>query len=204
MSFVKITIDLDVFECALERANHLDNYSLNFKQHLQEKNGEFQAKLEGSLGEEVVERWLKSNSIKFIDDRSEYTHDYSLKKGITLEVKTKVRQVPPHLNYECSVPEYAINMQKANLYVFVSLTEIKNIEYSHKKYPEAYIVGVISKRRFQELSRYWPQGAIDPLNGYVIKKNCYNVFIKEMTAPDKFPDIYKNYLNGREPVNNSV
>ncbi|MFJ5315716.1 hypothetical protein [Pectobacterium versatile] len=197
MSFVKMIVDLDVFECALARADHLGDYSLNFKQHLQRKNGELQAKLEGSLGEEIVERWLKSNGINFRDDRSEYTHDYSLKEGITLEVKTKVRQVPPNLNYECSIPEYTINMQKANLYVFVSLTEIKNMELSHKKYPEAYIVGVISKSRFQKLARYWPQGSVDPLNGYVIKKSCYNVFIKEMTAPDNFPDIYRGYLNRR-------
>jgi hypothetical protein len=195
MSYITMKITPEIFKAALERSINLPVYKLNFKQHLQETGGELQAKLEGSLGEVVVEEWLRNNEINFEDDRANPTHDYSLKDGFTLEVKTKVRKLTPALNYECSIPEYTINMQTANLYIFLSLTKIKNVKLSIEKYPEAHIVGVISKKNFISKARYWKKGDLDPLNDFRVKENCYNVFISQMTPPSEFPEIYKGFMN---------
>lgn len=193
MKYVKVKITPEIFETAFARAANLPKYHLNFKQYLQDNGGEIQAKLEGTIGEVAVETWLQSNQIWFEDDRGNHTHDYSLNND-TLEVKTKVRTVPPSLGYECSIPEYTMNMQTANIYAFVSLTQIEDKELSMEKYPEAYIVGIISKQRFKSLARFYKKGDVDPSNNFTFKKSCYNVYIKEMTSPEEFPDIYKKYL----------
>lgn len=194
MTFVKMEITPEIFEIAFARAANLPSYPLNFKQYLQDKGGEIQAKLEGTIGEVVVETWLKANNIWFEDDRSNHTHDYSLNND-TLEVKTKVRTVPPSLGYECSIPEYTMDMQTANMYAFVSLTQIENKQLSLEKYPEAYIVGVISKQRFRSVARHFKKDDVDPSNNFTFKKSCFNVFINQMTSPVEFPELYKNYIN---------
>ncbi len=195
MRFVQISITPEIFNAALARATNLPEYKLNFKQYLQTTNGELQAKLEGAIGEVVVEKWLKANNINFQDDRANPHHDYTLEHGLTLEIKTKVRTVTPTPDYECSIPEYTINMQTAKVYIFVSLTQIKDIKLSLEKYPEAYIVGVISKKKFVQAARYWEKGKIDPSNNYPIKISCFNVFIHEMTNPDEFPEAYRKYIS---------
>lgn len=195
MSFFKLNITPDIFNSALARALNLPEYRLNFKQYLQADDGELQAKVEGAIGEVVVEEWLKSYNINFQDDRANPHHDYILEHGLTVEVKTKVRTVTPTPNYECSIPEYTINMQTAKVYVFVSLTQIKNVKLSPEKYPEIYIVGVISKKKFIELARYFKEGQIDPANNFPFKKSCFNVFINQMTSPLEFPQVYKEHFS---------
>ncbi|MBB1347222.1 hypothetical protein [Pseudoalteromonas sp. SG45-2] len=196
MTYVKMEITPEIFETAIARAVNLSPYQLNFKQHLQDKDGEIQAKLEGTIGEVVVEAWLKSNNIWFEDNRSNHTHDYSLHND-TLEVKTKVRKVPPSLGYECSIPEYTMDMQTAKIYTFVSLTQVEDKQLSLAKYPEAYIVGVISKERFRSIARHFKKGDFDPSNNFTFKKSCFNVFINQMTSPVEFPEIYKNYISAK-------
>jgi hypothetical protein len=193
MIYEKMEITPDIFNIAFARASKLQPYRLNFKQYLQENGGEIQAKLEGTIGEVVVENWLKLNQINFDDDRNHHTHDYSV-NGFTLEVKTKVRKDRPTSNYECTIPEYTMNMQTANLYVFISLTQIEDMELCQEKYPEAYIVGVISKKSFKKVSRYYKKGDVDPSNGFKFKNSCFNVYINQMTSPKDFPRIYKQYM----------
>lgn len=193
MNYIEMEITPEVFNIAFSRAANLQPYKLNFKQYLQENNGEIQAKLEGAIGEVVVENWLKFNGINFSDDRSNYTHDYSI-EGFNLEVKTKVRKVCPTPYFECSIPEYTMNIQTANLYIFVSLTQIESIELSPEKYPKAYIVGVISKKRFIEVARYYRAGDKDPSNNFTFKNSCFNAHIDQMTSPVVFPQMYKAYI----------
>lgn len=197
MSFVKILITKDIFDTALARALNLPKYKLNFKQHLQAADGELQAKLEGAIGEVVVGKWLQANQIGYKDDRENHRHDYALGNGFSLEIKTKVRTVTPRPDYACSIPAYTINMQTANLYAFVSLTQIKGMGLAPEKYSEAHIVGLISKEAFKKAAKYWEEGQIDPANGYPVKMNCYNVLINQMTKPSDFPTLYRDYITGR-------
>ena len=201
MNYVTMEITPEIFNIAFARAANLKPYKLNFKQYLQENGGEIQAKLEGTIGEVVVEEWLKANQISFEDDRSNHTHDYSLKE-FTLEVKTKVRTVRPTPNYECSIPEYTMNMQTANLYVFISLTQLEDKGLGLEKYPEAHIVGVISKDKFKQVARYYKKGDVDPSNNFTFKKSCFNVYIKQMTSPIEFPKVYNEYIQ-REQLSTS-
>lgn len=198
MEFYKTEVDTEMFNRAMARALGLPEYELNFKQHLQDADGELQAKVEGSIGELIFEKWLKVNSILFADERSCTSHDYVLSQAnLTAEVKTKVRQVEPEDGYECSIPEYIINIQTADIYAFISLTQKKDLKLSAEKYTFGYVVGVIAGKRFKEIARYFRKGEIDPKNNYPVKKSCYNVFISEMTSPRDFPPRYWEYCNSK-------
>jgi len=190
MDFYKVEIDAELFNKAKARATSLPGYRANFKKHLQDQDGELQAKIEGSIGELIFEKWLNDNSIAYMDARKNYSYDYFLGGTASrIEVKTKLRTVePPKPHYECSVSNYILETQSAGIYAFVSLTHNDTLELSADKYTNGYFVGVMSGKKFKKTSRHFEEGDIDPLNNYIVKETCSNVFISQLGSPSQLQD----------------
>ena len=117
----------------------------------------------GFLGEEVLlKAWAGSTS------QNSYNHDVEF-EGVTFEVKTKDRTVPPRLSYEASIAKFN-DRQTADYYVFVSLYRAPTGEYVR-----GYVLGVISKRDYRTMCKDWKVGDIDPSNGWKVKAACHNL-----------------------------
>ena len=185
MDFYKVEIDAELFNKAKARATSLPGYRANFKKHLQDQDGELQAKIEGSIGELIFEKWLNDNSIAYMDARKNYSHDYFLGGTASrIEVKTKLRTVePPKPHYECSVSNYILETQSAGIYAFVSLTHNDTLELSADKYTNGYFVGVMSGKKFKGPD--------------FVRKHIFNKHNEKVEEVKKEVQYYNNYL--RDP-----
>lgn len=152
-----------------------------------------EANVVGVLGEVVVEHWLKSNNIEFIDERNKTTHDYKLLDGVsTFDVKTKDRTVPLKLDYECTVPLYNHGHQQPNYYIFVSLERnIRVAKDDIRRFHSAYIAGGMNQNQLKAKQRKFSKGDVDPSNNMIIKMDCLNVFARDVSPPD---DVIKKWV----------
>ena len=98
-----------------------------------------------------------------------------------LEVKTKDRTVVPLPKYECTLPAYNHEHQKADFFIFVSLHRDKNHPNGNdiSRYKRAYIVGGMSWQQFEDKKVFWKKDQKDPTNGTVFWTDCWNVYIRE-------------------------
>lgn len=180
---------------ALDRARLLREYPKNFKQHIQvQGDGELTAKIDGVLGEMIAELWLKQNNFRYIDCRDEYSHDYLVGDKIKLEIKTKRRTVVPKGHYEATVPQYVHDVQKPTAYLFVSLRLSKGRDDDYERYLEGYVVGGLSRQKFDNEKRHLHKGQHDVSNNWDCSEACYNVHISRLFSPDEYASKFREFI----------
>ncbi|HCG6946950.1 TPA: hypothetical protein NJ333_004429 [Vibrio parahaemolyticus] len=197
MSFYKVAITQEMVSRALKRAQLLQDYPKNFKQHIQEEgDGELTAKVDGILGEMIAEHWLTKHNFTFEDCRDEFSHDYLVEGQIKLEIKTKRRTVAPRINYEATVPQYVHDIQKPTAYLFVSLRLTKGRDDDFSRYTEGYIVGGISRSKFDKIKRSLHKGQHDTSNNWDCSEACYNVYISQLFTSNDYALKFNEHLKG--------
>ena len=118
----------------------------------------------GFLAEIVVASLLDAEM------KSTKNYDLVLKNGDTVDVKTKRTKVPPKDYYECSIAETSLH-QDCDYYVFTRCLPDGTI----------YILGDCSKSDYFERAKFLKQGEPDGDNGFIVKANCFNLPIKDLT-----------------------
>lgn len=209
MVYEEIAITEEMRQQVEQEVKYLPHYPKNFKGQ-EQQGGDLAAKQEGRLGELVAQDWMEKRGIKFDDQRNQTNHDYLIhgpkreKDKATLEVKTKVRTVPPRTNFEATVPAYVHEHQTPNLYLFISLVVREAAEYKGAKRAEestdvtrfitSYIVGGIRREEFDRQSVFFEKGQKDESNNWFCKQDCYNIQVKRLIPPKPF----SNKLSGQE------
>ena len=127
--------------------------------------------LVGFLGELIVADKLKA--------QIENTYDYDLiKRGKTIDVKSKRCTSQPKPHYECSVAAYNTK-QKCDFYVFTRILDTLDI---------GWICGIIKKEEFFKDAKLYKKGERDSRNGLVFKEDTYNLEIGNLIDMKKFID----------------
>jgi hypothetical protein len=106
-----------------------------------------------------------------IDRCNSYDYDLICKQGdkiVTIDVKSKQRNVPPKDEYYASIAAYNIK-QKCDYYMFASTIDVYKV----------YLIGTISKKRFFDSALFCKKGEIDPTSPprqtFRFKADCYNL-----------------------------
>lgn len=174
---VRITCGEELWSLAVERAATKPIYA---NSHRKAAANEL-----GCLGEVAAELWMRREKIFFTDETGCTTHDYRLANGLTVDVKTKDRTVPPIPTYDCSVPEYNHEHQLPDYYLFVSLQRDKSYPYptSIRRFTHAYILGGISLDQLESIGQRWGADEVDPANGTRFWTACINVRINQLESP---------------------
>ena len=107
-----------------------------------------------------------------IMDHYEYDIWY---EGLTVDVKTKRRTVPPQPHYEASIADWNPS-QSCDLYYFISLLG----ESAEQPYSKAWLCGYIQPDEYHEQATYHEQGEHDPDNNFVFQADCYNLPYEEL------------------------
>ena len=118
----------------------------------------------GFLGEIVVADLLG------IDRSPTKDYDMVLSNGKTVDVKTKRTTVVPKKYYECSIASTSTH-QKCDFYVFTRCMKDGTI----------YILGDCEKDDYFSRSRFLKKGEQDGDNGYIVRADCHNLPIAELT-----------------------
>ena len=118
----------------------------------------------GFLGEQVV--------LSIVGGEWCNTYDYDLisDKGNKIDVKTKQTTVKPKLYYEASVANFNTK-QKCDYYAFVRI---------HKNYSTAWYMGSMLKEKYYELATFIKKGAVDPVNHFVVRADCYHLALSDL------------------------
>lgn len=179
-----LEINLEPSQCepARARAAELPVYA---RSHRREA-----ANYVGALGEVVIEQWLVSEAIGFLDVRELKTHDYELLDGASFDVKTKDRTVRPEPHHECSVPAYNHEYQRPSGFVFVSLQRSRDTT-GPARFHTAYVLGGQSYRYLQQHGVHWATGAVDPRNGTQFWTACINIEIRELAPPERLAGAWR-------------
>lgn len=107
-----------------------------------------------------------------LDGQAKSTKDYDIitKDGKTIDVKTKRTKVPPRDYYECSIAKTSLH-QNCDYYVFTRCLPDGTI----------YILGDCSKDNYFKKARELKKGQQDGDNGFIVKADCFNLPILELT-----------------------
>jgi hypothetical protein len=97
-------------------------------------------------------------------------YDLILNDGRTVDVKTKRTTVIPKPYYDCSIAATSTH-QGCDLYVFTRYMEGGAL----------YILGDCSKEDYFNRARFLKRGEKDGDNGFIVKADCYNLPISELT-----------------------
>ena len=100
-----------------------------------------------------------------------YEYDIVLPDGSKIDVKTKQTSVTPLPEYDCSVANFNTK-QECDAYAFVRV---------RKDFRIGWFLGLISKDVFFKKARFLRKGEIDPSNNFVVRANCYNLSIGELS-----------------------
>jgi hypothetical protein len=146
----------------------------------------------GFLGETTVMGYLNRCSIhsdwqNVAKSDPNYNFDVDI-KGIHLEIKSKDRKVFPRLNYECSVADYS-KVQKFDYYIFTSLARDANTVVDHHT---SHILGYITKEEYMDKARFLKKGEIDGSNGWVVSKDCWNLYISDLYPIHELVELLRN------------
>jgi hypothetical protein len=133
----------------------------------------------GCMGELVAMRYLESLSVPYID-APEVNHDLATQHG-TVDVKTKERTVRPKPYYDCTVPDYVKGHQLPDIYLFVSLLSDKSV--GCKRFVRAWVLGTISRSRFEEIAVLWTLTRTDPSNNWTPTIAGWNVPVSSLRKP---------------------
>ena len=97
-------------------------------------------------------------------------YDLTLNDGRTVDVKTKRTTVVPKPYYDCSIAATSTH-QGCDLYIFTRYMEGGAL----------YVLGDCSKEDYFKRARFLKKGDKDGDNGFVVKADCYNLPIAELT-----------------------
>ena len=123
------------------------------------------------IGEAVAHAMLGGR----IADQYDYDIIYG-ENNTKIDVKTKVRTVPPQKHYFCSVADYNTT-QQCDEYAFVSVL---------KDYTLAWWLGKISKDSFYKKALFYKKGDLDPFwdtgGKFYFRADCYNLEVSELDS----------------------
>jgi hypothetical protein len=97
-------------------------------------------------------------------------YDLTLDDGRTVDVKTKRTTVAPKPYYDCSIAATSTH-QDCDMYIFTRYIEGGAL----------YVLGDCSKDDYFNRARLLKRGDKDGDNGFVVKADCYNLPISELT-----------------------
>ena len=177
--FVRFDLTPEIFDDARARASRTPVYSGSHRG--------LDANMIGHLGEVVVERWLRERGFD-VRTVGAIEHDMMVVDpqggpSLSIEIKTKDRTVRPLSRYEATVPKYVYDKQSPDHYVFVSL--YRERASPRGAFSEAYIVGSISRSRFDKCRHF--EAAGPKPNGAMFFCDAWNIHIAELDEPDAFP-----------------
>ncbi len=118
----------------------------------------------GFLGEIVVADSLGIERLPTKD------YDMALDDGRTVDVKTKRTTVVPKEYYDCSIASTSTH-QKCDYYVFTRCAKDGTL----------YILGDCGREDYFNRARFLKKGEQDGDNGYIVRADCYNLPISELT-----------------------
>jgi hypothetical protein len=118
-----------------------------------------EAPIVGAFGEAVLTVAAREVGlpVEYVGDKV-ITHDFQSPVG-RLEVKTKATNYRPGPNFFAGFSASALEFQKADLFVFVSLWPKAGAEEAWS-YQEGYVVGYIPRLDFVERANFEPVGTI--------------------------------------------
>jgi len=103
------------------------------------------------------------------------TYEYDIvRNGISIDVKTKRRTVPPKPRYEASIADFNTE-QNADVYYFANY---------NTKTEKISLLGYIGTDRYYELATYHEEGDYDPDNDFYFKADCYNLEYEALQQTD--------------------
>ena len=142
-----------------------------------------QANLIGSIGEVLFERFIQDAGLmleKETREKEKYNHDFVIGEEFTVDVKTKDRNVPPKLNYDCTVAQKTLDHQEPDYFYFVSLLKKGGV------FTDGYLLGAIDTPNLLIRGEKWKEGDIDARNGKSIRVDCVSIEIKDLFDNNEF------------------
>lgn len=118
----------------------------------------------GFLAEEAVKSYL---GLPLGTRENTFDYDF-IYCGLKMEVKCKRTTVVPKPDYEASVAAYNTR-QKCDYYV------LTRAFLPHK----IFIMGYLTKEEYYKKARFLKEGTRDGNNGFIVKKDCYNIFYQD-------------------------
>lgn len=187
----RLTLSDQLLGLAVERARSLPVFEYSHRKS--------EANLVGCIGEVVFEAFLRHHDIAFRDDTISTRRDYVVAEGLTLDVKTKDRTVPPRLDYENSVPLYNHVHQRPDYYYFVSLhRDDQQDPADPRKFKEAYLVGGIAIGELDAVAVHRKKGEVDPANGTRFWTDCLNVRMDQLTSNADMLKVFRGKPGDRK------
>lgn len=176
-TFIRVPLDKSFLDAAKGLATKMPVYAGSHRKK--------EANLVGFLGEIVVTAWLKERGVD-VRRVNEIGHDLVILgddgKTLSCDVKTKDRTVIPKMDHEATVPKYVYDIQVPDFYMFVSLHRPKHGDMLG--FTDAYIVGWISRARFEKENYFVPKG-LQP-NGAMIWTEMLNISLARLNEPADF------------------
>lgn len=118
----------------------------------------------GFLGELIAHKILGGTI------NNTYDYDLILNDKTKVDVKTKQTGYVPLSSYDCSIAALNIK-QNCDYYCFV---RVKN------DFSIGWYLGVYPKQNYINDAVFMKKGDVDPLNGYIVKSDCYNIKISQL------------------------
>ena len=148
----------------------------------------------GAMGELVAARYLSAIGAEFLED-STIDHDL-LVGGLTVDVKTKERTVPPLPHYECTVGGVSAR-QRPQVYLFVSLLGAPGVGCD--RFTRGWILGSMFRETFDRLAVSWTPSMVDVENGWRPTIPCRNVRVEQLSPPKAMVGAAGAPLPRRDP-----
>lgn len=137
------------------------------------------ANIIGTLGEIIAYEYLNKNNIEAAFDL-QYNHDLVINECTTADVKTKERTVAPQLHYDCTIPEYNHQMQRPDVFIFVSLQADKKVK-GIQRFHTGYVLGYMTMRNLEKKASYWTPEMTDTSNNWTPTIPCFNIRIEQLS-----------------------
>ena len=140
----------------------------------------------GYLGEEIFQK-LYPDALRV----NSFDHDFELIRfpqlddpvTITVDVKTKMTSYVPQPHYEASVTAMP-RQQDTHIYFFCRV---------HKDTRQGWAIGWEFSDVFFSTSYLKKEGDVDPSNGMVCKRTCWNIYHSQLRKPESLC----NWIGGR-------
>jgi hypothetical protein len=149
-------------------------YNANSLGSLRESITHGKGNIAGYIGEECISAYLGCDNISTKSGNDKYNHDL-VYNGLCVEVKTKRRTVDPKPFYDVSIAITSTH-QKPDIYAFTSITVNKN----KSGFSNVWLCGFMPYEEYFEKARFYKKGERDSNNGFIVKRDMYNLMIKEL------------------------
>lgn len=110
------------------------------------------------------------------DRANTYDYDFMF-NGEKVDIKTKSVNSIPRMNFDCSVMDYSLRIQKCEKYVFVRI---------NKELTTGWILGIINKPKFILKAVNNTAGSFDPSNQFRCLKGKYDVKVFDLNSMKEY------------------